>query len=238
MRVQGPESRVQGKGTASPRPPAPLALRGRVGRTVPVRGACLSPSRRLAFTLTELLVVIMIMIILTTLTVSAYNFSMSSERSRSAARGVQSYLEGARDRAIYSGEPRGVRFLVDRDNPRTVSSMVYIGESEPWTQGVIRLERLDDDDDKVADGPDVVPVSIPGPDLEQRQTLGVWHEWQPLRSWEHQVEGAEELLEFDGELGPKTFIPEQVDAALQVVHVVEHRRHPVVTVPQLRNLVP
>ena len=36
--------------------------------------------------------------------------------------------------------------------------MVYIGESEPWTQGVIRLERLDDDDDKVADGPDVVVV--------------------------------------------------------------------------------
>ena len=174
MRVQGPESRVQGKDAASARPPAPLALRRRAVRTVAVRGALPSPSRRAAFTLTELLVVITIMIILMAITLSAYNLSMSSERSRSAARQMQSYLEGARDRAIYSREARGVRFLFDRDNPRTVSSMVYIGESEPWTQGVIRLERLDDDNDDKADGPDIQNVRGWSTDwliLKQRQLL-------------------------------------------------------------------
>ena len=57
---------------------------------------------------------------------------------------------GARDRAIYAKQPRGVRFLVDQQNPRTCSSMVYIGPSDPWSEGRIRLERPDAGGDGIA----------------------------------------------------------------------------------------
>ena len=143
MRVQGPESRVQGRLATFSRQPAPIALRRPTGRIVAARRVSPSSCRRVAFTLTELLVTMTILLILTAITVSAFNFSFTSERSRSAARQIQSYLEGARDRAIYAKEARGVRFLVDQNNPRAVSSMIFIGESEPWTEGHIRLERAD-----------------------------------------------------------------------------------------------
>ncbi|MEQ8854523.1 prepilin-type N-terminal cleavage/methylation domain-containing protein [Gimesia sp.] len=99
--------------------------------------------RRTGFTLVELLVVISILAILAVMTVSSINLALSSDVTRSASRQVQSYLAGARDRAIYAKEPRGVRFLVDPNNPAMVTSMVYIAPSPDWSQGVIRLERID-----------------------------------------------------------------------------------------------
>ncbi|QDU53037.1 pilus assembly FimT family protein [Gimesia panareensis] len=99
--------------------------------------------RRAGFTLVELLVVISILAILAVMTVSSINLALSSDVTRSASRQVQSYLAGARDRAIYAKEPRGVRFLVDPNNPTMVTSMVYIAPSPDWNQGVIRLERID-----------------------------------------------------------------------------------------------
>ena len=86
------------------------------------------PRRRLprAFTLIELLVVVAIMLMLTGLVVGLYRSSMNNDRIRSSARQVQSTIAGARDRAIHARKPRGVRFLLDANDPTTVTSMVYI----------------------------------------------------------------------------------------------------------------
>lgn len=111
----------------------------------------LMAERRAGFTLVELLVVISIMAILIVMTVTSINLALSSDLTRSASRQVQSYLAGARDRAIYAKEPRGVRFLVDPNNPSIVTSMVYIAPSPDWSQGVIRLERIDTGTDGVPD---------------------------------------------------------------------------------------
>lgn len=102
------------------------------------------------FTIIELLIVVGLLLLLAVMTASAVNLSLNNDKVRSGARQVQSYLEGARDRAIYSKQPRGVRFLLDPTNPRTVSSMAFIAPTEPWSQGRIQLERL------VGNGPVVV----------------------------------------------------------------------------------
>lgn len=109
-------------------------------------------SQRGGFTLVELLIVVAIMLILAVMTASAINITLSGDKVRSGARQVQSMLAGARDRAIYSREPRGVRFLLDPTNNRTVSSMVFIGPTDPWSQGLVRMERLDIDGDMNPDG--------------------------------------------------------------------------------------
>lgn len=116
------------------------------------------------FTLVELLVVISILAILAVITVSSINLALSSDRTRGASRQVQSYLSGARDRAIYAKEPRGVRFLLDADNPTAVTSMVYIAPSPYWIQGVIRMERIDNPPDGTADSPNVMHVRGAGVD--------------------------------------------------------------------------
>ena len=135
---------------------------------------------RLGFTLVELLVVVTVMLILIAMTVTAIDFSFTSERIRSGARQLASALEGARDRAIFAREPRGLRLLVDPDEPRMVSGMIYIGGAKNWSEGRIRLERMDFEEDangngrldsgedtnlnfvldgnKVADSPDVLIV--------------------------------------------------------------------------------
>ncbi len=93
-----------------------------------------------------MLVVITIFVILLAMTITAVNVSMDRERIRSAARQMQSYIEGARDRAIFAKLPRGVRFLIDAKNPAagtspvyTVSSMIYVGATEDWTEGEVRV---------------------------------------------------------------------------------------------------
>ena len=85
--------------------------------------------RRRAFTLIELLVVITLILILTSITVVSVNFSISADRMRAGARQLQSFLVGARDRAIYSKEIRGVRLLLDPNDTtnRTVNAVQYIG---------------------------------------------------------------------------------------------------------------
>jgi type II secretory pathway pseudopilin PulG len=88
--------------------------------------------------LTELLVVIAILAVLTVMTAAAINFGFAAERSRSAARQVQSYLAGARDRAIYEKHPVGVRYLLDPTIPGISTSMVFIEEVDPPT-GTVRV---------------------------------------------------------------------------------------------------
>ncbi|MBC8289640.1 MAG: prepilin-type N-terminal cleavage/methylation domain-containing protein [Planctomycetes bacterium] len=109
---------------------------------------------RRGFTLIELLVVVGIALLLTTFTVIGIDFTFESERVRSGSRQLQSMLEGARDRAIFAREPRGVRFLLDNDplNGRKVSSMVYIGAGEEWREGSIILRRPDFVDNSLGSG--------------------------------------------------------------------------------------
>jgi len=102
---------------------------------------------RRGFTLIELLIVVSIMLVLLAMTVTAVNFSRDSERVVGSALQIQSFLSGARDRAIHSQEPRGVRFFLDTNNYRAVTSMVYIDPANYWSDGTIQLRRWDSDGD-------------------------------------------------------------------------------------------
>lgn len=124
------------------------ATRSRRERTTFERTA----GRWSGFTLVELLVVVTVMLILIAMTVTAIDFSFTSERIRSGARQLASALEGARDRAIFAREARGIRLLVDPTEPRMVTALIYIGASKNWNEGRIRLERMDFEEDTDGDG--------------------------------------------------------------------------------------
>lgn len=106
-----------------------------------------TPTFSRGFTLIELLVVVVIMLVLTAITVAAINITIDGDKVRSGARQIQSYLEGARTRASDAKAPRGVRFILDPANPRTVSSIVYIAPTDVWKEGQVILERPDGDND-------------------------------------------------------------------------------------------
>lgn len=89
--------------------------------------------QRPGFTLIELLVAISIMAILAALTFTMLNVTMDNDRIGSASREVQSFLEGARNQASYAKAPRGVRFLLNPNDPTTVNSMIYIGPPSTLT---------------------------------------------------------------------------------------------------------
>ncbi len=114
---------------------------------------------RSGYTLIELLIVISILALLLTMTVMAVNFTRDGDRVSGAASQIHSFLSGARDRAIYAKEPRGVRFFLDPNNPRAVSSMVYINPGETWSDGVIQLRRWD------PDGNGLTNLTPPNPDI-------------------------------------------------------------------------
>ena len=100
-------------------------------------------TQRSGFTMVELLVVITIMVLIITMTVLAVDFNRDNERVVGAALQIQSFLSGARDRAIYAGEARGVRFFLDTNNYRAVTAMAYIDPAEYWSEGTIQLRRWD-----------------------------------------------------------------------------------------------
>jgi prepilin-type N-terminal cleavage/methylation domain-containing protein len=93
--------------------------------------------RRPGFTLLELLIVVAVMLALASITIISVNFSNKKDRLRAGARQIQSYLAGARDRAIYSKQQRGVRLIVDGNNKHTVVAMQYVGVAEPYSDGTI-----------------------------------------------------------------------------------------------------
>jgi prepilin-type N-terminal cleavage/methylation domain-containing protein len=89
--------------------------------------------KRRAFTLIELLVVITIILTLTAVTIASFNYSIGADRVRSAARQFQSFVAGARDKAIFANEVRGVRLLLDPTDNHAVSGMQYIGAPQRET---------------------------------------------------------------------------------------------------------
>ena len=93
----------------------------------------LSHRDRLGFTLIELMVAVGIILVLTGFTIYSVNVAFTSDRVSGSARQVQSYLEGARDRAIFSKDLRGVRFIFNEDDPTVVHSMIYIKKTKPVT---------------------------------------------------------------------------------------------------------
>lgn len=102
---------------------------------------------RNAFTLIELLITITIFLILTGMTIAVVNVAFEGERLRSGAQRVHSFLGGARDRAVYAGAPRGVRFIVDPNLTEgttiAATSMVYVQELEPES-GAVTFPDIDD----------------------------------------------------------------------------------------------
>lgn len=103
------------------------------------------------FTLIELLVVITIIVILLTMTALTVKFSTDSDRVRGATRQIQSFIAGARDRAIYAKEARGVRLFISPENPRAVTTMAYIAPGGTWSSpensAGVSLERIDGNGD-------------------------------------------------------------------------------------------
>lgn len=106
-------------------------------------------NHRAGFTLVELLVVIGILLLIIAVTASAVNLTMSGDRVRGAARQVQSYLDGARGRAIYGGkdiDPKyqcGVRFIRDPNFPQLVTSLQYVEinpDNASVSGGVYKIE--------------------------------------------------------------------------------------------------
>lgn len=109
------------------------------------RNARLSNIHRSGFTLVELLIVVSILILLTTMTVMSINFSYSRDRVRAAGRQLQSFIAGARDRAIYSKEVRGVRLILAPNSNHVVVAMQYIGSPDVLSQGSVTFPGLTGD---------------------------------------------------------------------------------------------
>lgn len=86
----------------------------------------LDSSSRAAFTLVELLVAMTIFLILATLTVAAFRGN-DQDRISAATATFKNALEGARSRAIKSGQIRGLRLITDPADGRIATSLVYVG---------------------------------------------------------------------------------------------------------------
>lgn len=97
-------------------------------------------NRRSGFTLVEMLVVIAILLILSTLVWATFSVR-NSDKMRSAARIAQSAFLGAKDRALFAKDMRGVRLIKDSTNPNLVIGFAYIQplpiQNETGTQTVI-----------------------------------------------------------------------------------------------------
>lgn len=83
---------------------------------------CRSAPRRCGFTLVELLVVVLIVVLVSAVTLPAVISSLSHREVSESARILQAALVGARDAAIRSNSPRGIRLLPDPVLNRTATN--------------------------------------------------------------------------------------------------------------------
>ncbi|MFG0332253.1 MAG: Tfp pilus assembly protein FimT/FimU, partial [Maioricimonas sp. JB049] len=81
------------------------------------------------FTLVELLVALTIFLILATLTIGAFQ-NGSVDRVAAATGQVKAAIDGARSRAIKDKQPRGIRLVVDQNNDRWCTSLLYVGANQ------------------------------------------------------------------------------------------------------------
>lgn len=125
---------------------------------------------RHGFTLVELLIVITIIVIILGMTLATIDYSRNGDKVSAGARQVQSFLAGARNRAMYADEIRGVRLFLEQDlgpagaATRTVTTMAYIAPGGYWAapkdSSQIYLERSDGNGDGDFDDEDFDHVNI------------------------------------------------------------------------------
>jgi prepilin-type N-terminal cleavage/methylation domain-containing protein len=96
-------------------------------------------TRGAGFTFIELLISMSIMLILAGLTLRMVYTTLDSDRLSTGSRELQSFLAGARDRAAYAGQPRGVRFIPDKTDSSTASNFVYVGAPTNYSDGTITV---------------------------------------------------------------------------------------------------
>jgi len=161
---------------------------------------------RRAFTLIELLVVIGILLTLATLALAVYNAGAASERTRSAARIVQSAFLGARDRASHARDLCGVRFVRDLTDSSLVTAFAYVAPLENRKYGgsagsgstiqILRPDANSDGQGTDATGPDAIYIAGSGVDWLRLDSegffalpttrvripagTGTWYSLQPL----------------------------------------------------------
>ena len=117
-----------------------------------IKNTLAQPNRR-GYTLVELLIVITIILILMSMTLATVNYARTGDKVSSAARQVQSFIAGARSRAMYADEVRGVRLFIEQNlggsaaASRTVTTMAYIAPGGTWASpkdsAEIQIERPD-----------------------------------------------------------------------------------------------
>lgn len=103
-------------------------------------------SSRAGFTLMELLVVMLIMIVLFMIGLGFVNSIQKNDKVRAASLQIQSFYEGARDRALHSGTHRGVRLLYEIENNGSIQivfakSLVYLEASTLTNKDLERTTR-------------------------------------------------------------------------------------------------
>ena len=88
--------------------------------------------RRSGVTLVELLIVILVMLMITAVTVPAIRPALEGRKTREAARIVEVFLNGARNRAIESGHPVGVLIEPDEFEPSQCIALSYVEQPDPY----------------------------------------------------------------------------------------------------------
>lgn len=98
---------------------------------------CRKRMARPGFTLLELLVVLVIVGLVSVLAIPAVIHSYRERSIQSAAQLVHAAISAARDEAIGSGSPRGIRFLPDPTLPDACSRLVPLATAPDYSDGLL-----------------------------------------------------------------------------------------------------
>jgi prepilin-type N-terminal cleavage/methylation domain-containing protein len=154
--------------------------------------------KRLGFTLIELLVAMGILLILGALTIGTFSSVRDADKMRSASRGLQSAIAGARDRALHAKELRGFRLIVDPNSTQMATGLDYVQpiEGQPFSGAFI-------------DPVDKRTVTLAGQELTGLRNAGFLSEHFQVRvdatgggwHWAHSLTtiGPDETFQFGGQ---------------------------------------